>query len=446
MWLTSAPADTRVECWTEESLPATHIDERATVHEAHLAGLAPDTAYHYRVSSAAARSAIHQFRTAPRDARKFRFVLCADTAGAPERLAKLADAILRHDPAFIVHAGNFIRGDATEAAWSSQWFSPAHTLLAGRALVPARGSGERGSSLFARLLPTPSGATWRSHRYLHLEVFALDATEGIAVGDEQYRWLERALARSSAQWKLVVFHGTLLPGTSGSARPELRRALYPLLLRAGVDITFSGGALYARTVPIGSGEKPRHNAIVNFVTSASADAGADPHLEPWLGRAAAAPHFLLVQVDGEELTVQAIDLDGATLDSVTLHKAGTLRERRGALPAEALEALFAFLPPGGFGLGDLGATAAAKEFTVVIEDPYDAPIEGTLRWQAPNRAWQIEPRSLDIRVPPLGHQKLTFGVTVRPPDLDPRPTPAFIAADQRLEARRSPFRVDAAGR
>ncbi len=440
-WLTSAPADTTVECSAGEALPTTHADERTTVHQAHLDRLAPDTAYHYRVSSGAARSAIHEFRTAPREPRAFRFVVLGSTGEAPERLAQLAEAVRKRQPAFVVHTGSFLAGTRSDEQWAQRFFRPARELLAACALVPV--PGPREGEGFDRLFPTGSGAPWRSYRYLHVEIFALDLRRGIAVGDEQYRWLEGALARSDAQWKVVALHGALFPGTAAAVRPDLRRVLYPLLLRCRADLTVAGGAMrYARTLPIGAGEKPEHNAIVNVVAAAHAALPADPPGEPWLARVSARGSYLLVEADGEELTVQAIDSDGATLDAVTLQKAGSLRQRRGALSAEALEGLFAFLPPKGVRV-EPGDTPL--RLTVTVENPYPAPIDGMVHWQAPNRAWTVEPSSLALSVPPFGHQRCVVSVTARPPGLATPPTPAFVAAGLRLESRASPFHVERAG-
>ncbi|MFW6163045.1 MAG: fibronectin type III domain-containing protein, partial [Planctomycetota bacterium] len=327
LWVTSEPADTTVECWTGESLPTTHIDERTTVHRVRLTGLPSDTAVHYRVGSGGAHSAVHSFRTAPREERPFTFVVFGDTGGAPERLAALAEATRAHDPAFVVHAGGYTAGEGGESAWRRQFFGPAGDLLASRALVPAPGPAAGGSATFARLFPTAGGTPWRRHRFLHVELFALDAREGIAVGDEQYRWLEGALRRSDAQWKIIVLHGVLFPGAGGRARADLRRALYPLLLRARADLVFAAGsAACARTAPIGSGDTPAHNALVSFTITATPDAGPEPRREPWLADAAARPGYLRVEVDDEQLTVQALDARGTTFDAVTLEKAGSLRD------------------------------------------------------------------------------------------------------------------------
>ena len=440
-WHTSAPADTAVECWTGEAVPGIRLDERTAAHEARLTGLEPNTLHQYRVRSGAARSAMHAFRTAPREPRPFRFVVCADTGGAPERLAAMAEAMAGREPAFVVHAGGYLGESRAEDAWGRQFFAPARGLLSRCPLIPAPSAEDGEAGPFRRLFPTASGVTWRSYRFLHVEVFALDASNGIAVGDEQYRWLEQALARSDAQWKVVVFHRPLFPAGTTRESASLRRALYPLLLRAHADLTVAAGdGLYARTLPIGAGEKPEHNALVNLLTSGGADA-PEPKPEDWLARVAAGPHYLLVEADGEELTVQAIDLEGATLDAIALHKAGTLRQRGGALSAEALEGLLAFLPPDGLGTHAPGGT---RKLRVAVANPYDLPIEGTLTWQTPGAGWAIEPASMAITVPPSGHR--TFDLTVTAGAPASPPIPAFVAAGRRLEARRSPFRAVGAGR
>ena len=444
VWATAEPSDTQLEYWAAEPCPAVHLPQRTTVHQVELTGLTPRTLYHYRATSGTVQGPILTFRTPAEEADKFAFVAYGDTAGRPERHARLAKAMLGHKPDFVVHTGGLVGGKGGLASWGTDFFEPAGDLVAGRPLVAAPGPDEHRGGLFRRLFPTASGATWRSFRHHHVEVFVLDAAGGVAPGDEQHEWLRLALARSKAQWKLVVVHPPLFGPHAGGARGALRRVLYPVLLRGGADLTFSSGeGLYARTVPIGSGKKPEHNAVVGFLTSAGASAAAGSQPEPWLACAAARPHFLLVEVDGERLAVTAVGMDGSRFDSIELTKAASMRLRKGALPAEALEGLLAFQPPGGFDLGRVAAAPATRTFSVAIENPYDAPIQGTLRWEIRGGGWQIRPEVLDILVPPLGLQRVSFAATARPPALEPRPTCSFLAGERRLECPHSPFRLRA---
>lgn len=432
VWMTSTPADSTVECWRGEALPPRHVDARTTAHEVHLSGLRPDTEYTYRVASGPARSPMLRFRTAPVVRRKFAFAVCGGISGSSEEQTKLAAAIGEHDPAFVVRIGPL---GQEEAASAESFLTAARDLLSSRPIISSRGPGEADAAAFRRRFPTRSGSTWRAFRYLNVAVFALDLSGAVAPGDEQHRWLTHALARSDAQWKLVVLSPSLYPTDTARVAAPPRQTLCPLLIRAGADATISSGlGLYSRTRPLGSGEKPGDNAVVHFTTSATTRGTANPNLEPWMARADGAASFLLVEADEDLLTVRAIGLDDSVIETTELFKSDNVRSYKGAISSEAIEGLLAFLPGDGFAVA-----GAATPLTVTVTNPYDSPIDGLLRWRAA-KGWGITPPTLKLDVPPLSQASYTL--TVAPPaKAGAAPTPILVSGEKLFEAVRSPFRL-----
>ena len=166
--------------------------------------------------------------------------------------------------------------------------------------------------------------------------FVLDT---VYLDHQQLRWLDRELKRSEAAWKVAVFHHPIY--TSGRYRThaaELRRRLEPIFVRNGLDVAFSGHEhFYERTTP--------QQGITYFVTGAAGslrqgDIGADAGG----GRRAVAfdrdYHFLLAEIEGDELFFQAVSRGGETID------AGVLRRDVKAPALRATE------PPGGTSLRD----------------------------------------------------------------------------------------------
>jgi 3',5'-cyclic AMP phosphodiesterase CpdA len=145
--------------------------------------------------------------------------------------------------------------------------------------------------------------------------FVLDT---VHLDHQQLRWLETEASRSTADWKIVLFHHPIY--TSGRYRrhaEELRRRLEPLFVRHGVDVGFSGHEhFYERTTP--------QHGITYFVTGAAGslrpgDVGGDGG-----GRRAVAfdqdYSFLLVEIEGEDLFFQAVSRAGETIDAGILKK------------------------------------------------------------------------------------------------------------------------------
>jgi predicted phosphodiesterase len=148
-----------------------------------------------------------------------------------------------------------------------------------------------------------------------VQVFALDSTN---FDDAQRAWLHRELGRSDARWKIVLTHHPLYtPGRYGVNAWRMRRRIEPLLIDGGVDAVFSGHEhLYARmTLQRG----------VQHVIS-----GAAGSLRP--GDVRSAPHvarafdedflFVLIEIEGDELFIQAVTRRGRTVDAAVLEKGG----------------------------------------------------------------------------------------------------------------------------
>jgi predicted phosphodiesterase len=147
----------------------------------------------------------------------------------------------------------------------------------------------------------------------HVEFFAIDSTN---LDRQQLRWLDERLGASTAQWKIVFLHHPLY--TSGryarSSRAH-RWALEPMFVRHGVDVVFSGHEhIYQRAA--------LQNGIQYFVTGGAGSLR--------LGDGTAAPyiaktydndyHFMLIEIDGDDLHFQAITRTGATIDAGTLYQ------------------------------------------------------------------------------------------------------------------------------
>jgi predicted phosphodiesterase len=154
----------------------------------------------------------------------------------------------------------------------------------------------------------------------HVEFFAVDSTN---LDPTQLRWLDERLRESDATWKVCFFHHPLY--TSGRYRAwtrGFRLILEPLLVRNDVDVAFSGHEHIYQRSELQSG-------IQYFVS------GGAGSLRPGDGTPAfyvartfdSDYHFMLIEIDDEELHFQAISRSGRTIDAGTLYQ-----DRRDAHP------------------------------------------------------------------------------------------------------------------
>lgn len=143
-------------------------------------------------------------------------------------------------------------------------------------------------------------------RFFMLDTERLDAT--------QLAWADKEMAASDADWDIAVFHRPLY--TSGRyewSAWNLRRSLAPLLIRHGVQVAISGHEhFYERIRP--------QDGITYFI---SGGAGSLRPGEAKPSGIAAARfdrdyHFMLFEIDDDDLFYQAIARSGETVDSGTV--------------------------------------------------------------------------------------------------------------------------------
>ena len=145
--------------------------------------------------------------------------------------------------------------------------------------------------------------------------FALDSNY---VDQKQIDWLDKELAASGSDWKVVFFHHPLYSSgaTHGSAEPQ-RQLLEPVLLKYGVNVAFMGHEhFYERLKP--------QKGIAYFILGSSAKLRrGDLERSELTTFGNDKDHtFMLVEIAGDELYFQAITDKGATIDAGSIRRAG----------------------------------------------------------------------------------------------------------------------------
>jgi len=148
--------------------------------------------------------------------------------------------------------------------------------------------------------------------------FAIDSNY---VDQKQIQWLDKELAASGSEWKIVFFHHPLYSSGATHGSADLQRELLePLLLKHGVNVAFMGHEhFYERIKPqkgvayfiIGSSAKIRKGDLEK---SALTVYGNDSDYA-----------FMLVEIVGDELFFQTISGKGVTLDAGSIRRAAEVR-------------------------------------------------------------------------------------------------------------------------
>lgn len=142
--------------------------------------------------------------------------------------------------------------------------------------------------------------------------FALESTY---MDQDQLKWIEDELKKSNEKWKIAFFHHPLYSSsrTHGS-QLKLRAVLEPLFIQYNVSLVLNGhDHAYERIKP--------QNGIQYFVEGASGKlrAGDLRRGSPLTAYGNDTTRsFMLMEIDGDTLTFNAINMEGNVIDSGTI--------------------------------------------------------------------------------------------------------------------------------
>jgi len=144
--------------------------------------------------------------------------------------------------------------------------------------------------------------------------FALESTY---MDQDQLKWLEDELAKSSEKWKIAFFHHPLYSsaGTHGS-QLKLRAVLEPLFIKYNVSLVLNGhDHTYERIKP--------QNGILFFVEGSGGQLRKGDLRKGSPLTAAGNDRdctFMLMEIDGDTLTYNTITASGSLIDSGTFQR------------------------------------------------------------------------------------------------------------------------------
>jgi len=172
-------------------------------HHILIEDLSPDTEYTYRILVNGSWSESYSFRTF--GAENYTFVVSGDTRSEPpftqiERHGVVASAILKEDPLFVVHLGDF-SGEANDPKEWDQFFSAGRDLYANTIIVPVQGNHDY-SDLYTEIFGMPD---WYAFSAGSLRFLVLNTNGWIQTRfTDQTAWLSSETAAKGT--KIAFFH------------------------------------------------------------------------------------------------------------------------------------------------------------------------------------------------------------------------------------------------
>ena len=257
-----------------------------------------------------------------------KFAVIGDTGTGDRNQLAIANELAawrtRYAFAFAVMMGDNIYGGEKPSDFDKKFAIPYKPLLdAGVKFYAALGNHDDAALQRNYKLFNMNGERFYSFRPQNgVRFFALDSNY---VDKAQLEWLDKELAASGSEWKIVFFHHPLYSSgeTHGSAEQQ-RALLEPLFLKHGVNVVLSGHEhFYERIKPqkgiayfiVGSSAKLRKGDLQKSDLTAFGD---DSEYA-----------FMLMEIVGDELFFQTINQSGKTIDVGSVKRVGTAEPTSG---------------------------------------------------------------------------------------------------------------------
>jgi acid phosphatase type 7 len=256
------------------------------------------------------------FRTAPNGDVPFEFVVYGDTRTRHDVHRKVIAAILAHSsPEFALQTGDLVENGADSAQWLT-YFNIERDWLRKVSFFPMVGNHERNDRQFFDFFQAKPyyAFDWGGSHFMVIDSDIATASSNpagrAAFWAEETRWLEEELRNSqNAAMRFVFAHHVPISAVSFRAPEAHMTALMPLLEKYKVTAAFFGhDHNYQHYLRNG----------VHYVISGGGGAPLYDVNKPPPGitqKVAMIENFLVVKASGKKAHVDAIDINGATIDS-----------------------------------------------------------------------------------------------------------------------------------
>ena len=327
-WVSEEPDSGLIEYGETPQLGRKGVDAQVgRRHAVTLPGLSPASTYYYQVTEPDGASEMARFHTAPEgEDSRFAFAVIGDSGRGRKNQLAVAALLERLKPDLMLHTGDVVYPSGEERHYDRRFFVPYGRLLKEVPIFPVLGNHdlERGNGAaylnnfhLPRNDPRGTGRyysfDWGNAHFvaLNCELYHEDSSGN---PEEQKAWLERDLRETHQPWKIVYFHRPIYSSSKHGSDERIREDLEPVLIRQGVDLVFSGhDHAYERTRPISG---------VTYVLSGGGGKGLYPAgRSEWTAFSKSTHHAVVVRIDGERLSLEAVEPDGTVIDHADLSRA-----------------------------------------------------------------------------------------------------------------------------
>jgi predicted MPP superfamily phosphohydrolase len=305
-----------VEWKSERGGASAAVERDGDRYWAVLRGLSGGELISYEVKLDGRTSGTGSFRVGPaKEETTARFAVFGDTRTNHQVHRAVVEAVAKENIDLFLHTGDMVDHGGKPDQWET-FFQIERPLMAKAPILPAIGNhdlGNRGyynSHFFLDKWAKDSSyyvTDWGNVRFISLDLTV------VCQRCRQFEFVVRALEEGAAFDKTMVMFLHSPPYSSGKhgSDLQLRSVIAPLAKQYGVELVVTGHDHdYERTKPI---------AGTTYIVSGSAGAPVRP-IDPqeFTASARTEPHYVLIDVDSDQLSLRAINLYGEVFDSATI--------------------------------------------------------------------------------------------------------------------------------
>ena len=286
-----------------------------------LSGLQPETAYCYQLTSGKNVLRRGGFRTAPAagSPRAVRFAVVGDSGTGAFNQRAVIQQLGTVPFDLILHTGDIAYDSGTREQLEKTFFNMYADLLGFFPLIPVSGNHEYGTENAAPFrevfaLPENGGPAgrerWYSYDYGNVHFVGLD-TE--LIGPEQAAWLDADLSANRLPWTVVYLHRPPFSSGEHGDSPALKTHFVPIFAKHRVPLVLAGhDHNYERTLA--------QDGVTYVVTGGGGRETRPVGHSSYTAFAEAVCHFVYVTIEGNVLTLHAIDGIGREFDSLRIER------------------------------------------------------------------------------------------------------------------------------
>jgi len=295
------------------------------VHQAHLCGLEPGTAYSYQVGTDGAFSPVYTFRTAPdvaaRPDAEVVFGFVGDSRDGYDVWSQLVGQFQQRSPDLILFSGDAVTIGITQFEWE-EFLDRGEPLFARVPVVLAHGNHEVNSVNYYAQFAMPGDQENFSFDYGHAHLTVVnDTPEDInAIAGSTRELIEADFeASKGARWRMLMHHQAIWSSAaSHGSSLTLQQAWMPLIDKYKLDLVLNGhDHEYEISKPLVNGVVQASNANAT-VYVVGGGAGAELYeIGPAFHTAYAEKTHsaAVIRVTGSQLTLDAFRQDGTEISA-----------------------------------------------------------------------------------------------------------------------------------